>query len=264
MTLRNLIYGLFVFDFFLGVSPTLPEIEGQIWRSIDSQVECARPVELIYPYPDKFQKWLDDIELNLKKAESIEEREHRSCFYYYLDQEIEKSSLPIEGFPRVIERLKKLGLPFEYNELAGGYTYPHTLRKKVIEEFDGTVCARLAILRNLSRGDYYAASKMTIEVIRDTNALLSIDALSLEERALALLYLAEAFETEWFLYVYPDQSALAEFNAKSEQEARERTLQSYENLADIDSPLKDYALEKVESIKKGKITESGGRYNIFE
>jgi hypothetical protein len=264
MTLRNLTCGLFIFDLFLGVSPTLREIEGQIRKSIDSRVECARPVELIYPYPDKFQEWLDDIELNLKTAESLEDREHRSCFYYYLDQEIEESGLPIEGFPKVIERLEKLGLPFEYHELAGGYTYQHTLRKKVIEEFSGTVCARLAKLRILSRGDGYTISKMTVEAIRDANALLSIDSLSSEERALALLYLAEAYETEWFLYVHPDQSALAEFHTKSEQEAREKALQAYERLADIDSPLKDYALKKVESINKGEVTESCGRYNVFE
>jgi hypothetical protein len=264
MKLNNLLCGLVIFNLFLGVSPTLPEVERQIWKNIDSQVECDRPTKLVYPYPDKFQEWLDDIEVNLETAQSIDDREHRSCFYYFLDQEIERSGLPIEGFPRVIERLERLGLPFEYHELAGGYTYPHTLRKKVIEEFNETVCARLAKLRILSRDDGCTVSKMTVEAIRDANALLSIDALSSEERALALLYLAEAYETEWFLYVHPNQSALTEFHTKSEQEARERTLQSYEKLADIESPLKDYASKKVESIQKGEVTESGGRYNAFE
>ena len=264
MILSNLICYFFVINLFLGVSPTLPEVEKQIWKSIDSRVECDRPSALIYPYPDKFQNWLDDIELNLKTAESLEDREDRSCFYYYLDREIEKSGLPIEGFPRVIERLEKLGLPFEYNELAGGYTYQYTLRKKVIGEFSGTVCARLAMLRILSGGDGYTVSKMTVEAIRDANALLSIDTLSLEERALALLYLAEAYETEWYLYTYPDQSGLAEFHTESKQEAMDRALQAYEGLANIDSPLKDYALKKTESIKRGEVTESGGRYNVFE
>ncbi|MGA1872014.1 MAG: hypothetical protein ACMUJM_26150, partial [bacterium] len=217
----------------------------------------------IYPYPNKFQKWLNDIKLNLKKAESLEDMEHKCCFYYYLDQEIINTSLPIDGFPKVIERLEILGLPFTYSELAGGYTYQYTLRKKVIEEFNGTVCARLAVLKNLSRGEIYDTSKMTIQVIRDANKLLSIDSLSLEEKALALLYLAEAYETEWFAYVYPDQSGLADFHTRSKQEARKRTLQSYKSLANIESPLQDYALKKVKSIEKGEIPKTV-KYNVFE
>lgn len=252
-----------IFDLCYGVSPTHPIIEKKVWKKIDSQIKGSRPINLIYPYPNKFQKWLDDIELNLKKAESLKDIEDKCCFYYYLDQEIISTSLPVDGFPKVIERLEILGLPFKYSELAGGYTYQYTLRKKVIEEFNGTVCAELAILRNLSRGENYDTSKMTIQVILDANKLLSIDSLSLEEKALALFYLAEAYETEWFSYVYPGQSGLADFDTKSKREARKRTLQSYKSLANIESLLQDHALKKVKSIEKGEIPNRG-KYNVFE
>ncbi len=260
----SLIFCLFLFDLSLGVLPRLPEIEREIWKRINSHITCSRPIGLVYPYPDKFQNWLDNIELNLKQAETLSDMEHKSCFYYYLDEEIENSSLPIQGFPKVLERLENLGLLFKYQELAGGYIYQNTLRKKVLKEFRETVCARLVMLKNLSDAENYTPSKMTIEVIRDANILLSMDSLFLEEKALALLYLAEAYETEWFLYVHPDQSALVDFHTNSAEEARKNTLQTYENLSIIYSPLQDHALNKIKSIKAGEITQGGGRYNFYE
>jgi hypothetical protein len=245
------------------VQPTLPEIEKKIWQEIHDRIQGPRPPELVYPFPDKFSKWLDDISGSLKSAAASESREGRACLYYFLDREIKRTSLPIEGFPKVVERLNEMGLGFVFNELAGGYVYRSKLRNRVITEFSDTPCARLAILQNISDGESYLSQTMTNQVIQDAEKLLSDTTITTLERILATFYLAEAFETEWNLYIYPDESALSRFYTSDKNEARDKTLKAYIKLAGYQSPLKEYAEKKVKTINSGEAT-GFFKYNVFE
>jgi hypothetical protein len=245
------------------VQPTLPEIEKKIWQEIHDRVQGPRPDKLIYPFPDKFTKWLDDIAASLELAESLESREESACLYYFLDREIKQTGLPIEGFPKVVERLNGMGLDFVFNELAGGYVYRFKLRNRVITEFSDTPYAKLAILQNVSDGESYLSQTMTIQVIRDAEKLLSDSTITTLKRILATFYLAEAFETEWNLYIYTDESALSRFYTSDKNEARDKTLETYIKLAGYQSSLKEYAEKKVKKIYSGETT-GFFKYNVFE
>ena len=235
--------------------------ESLVWNKINANIDCPSPKQLVYPFPDKFNEWLDGIDENLKFCNEIEDDEVRAHYYYLLEQSIKGVAFP-NGYPLVIKRLESMGISFEYRELAGGYVYTFSLTDKIVSNFPNSNAARLIAIRAMANGESYSVTSMTNNVIKNGIMLLKTESLNKNEKALIYLYLAEAFETEWAHYRRPSNSALSVLYASNKADAKKETFKYYSLLANMESPLKIYANNKLQELNK--TNKPDDKYNVFE